>query len=132
MIMRISLSILLSALCATCISVISDSLRTEGLSQPNGISTTTPRLTWLLSSSKRGDFQSAYQVQVATSTTKFTKADLWDSGKISSANNCVYYVGNQLKSRTIAWWRVRVYDINGTVSTWSSTGKFEMGLLNSS
>jgi hypothetical protein len=135
MIMRLSLSILLSALCATCISaisVISDSLRTEGLSQPNGISTTTPRLTWLLSSSKRGDFQSAYQVQVATSTTKFTKADLWDSGKISSANNSVYYAGNQLNSRTIAWWRVRVYDINGTVSTWSSTGKFEMGLLNSS
>ncbi|KAN0110622.1 glycoside hydrolase family 78 protein [Hyaloscypha variabilis] len=133
--MQLSFSILLSTLCTTCISaifVISDSLRTEGLHQLNGISTTTPRLTWLLSSSTRGDLQSAYQVQVATSTSKFTEADLWDSGKISSASNSVYYAGAELKSRTIAWWRVLVYDINGVASPWSSTGKFEMGLLNSS
>ena len=116
----------------TPISIVPGSLRTQGLLIPNGLSTKTPRLSWLLSSNTRGDTQTAFQIQVATSNDQLAAPNLWDTGKVLSAHNTVYYSGTALSSRTIAWWRVRVYDVNGSISGWSAVTTFEMGLLESS
>lgn len=43
-----------------------------------------PRLSWINSakSNKRGQWQSAYQIKVATSSESLKNPDLWDSGKV--------------------------------------------------
>ena len=68
-------------------------LRCEYLENPLGIDAAAPRLSWVLESSDldaRGLRQTAYQVLVASSRAKLDagKGDLWDSGKVRSADSC--------------------------------------------
>ena len=113
------------------ISIEPNSTRAEGRTNPNGISTVSPRLSWRLTSTTRGDYQSAYQVQVASRDCFLCgPPDLWDSGKVLSSNVSALYTGKALKSRQIGWWRVRAYDAYGAASSWSDSTTFELGLLN--
>jgi alpha-L-rhamnosidase len=94
-----------------------------------------PRLSWLLNSTKRGQFQSAYRILVATAPEKLTedKADLWDSKKVVSDNTYqVEYNGQALHSREICYWKVMSWDKNGNPGAWSKPAKWEMGLLDES
>jgi alpha-L-rhamnosidase len=110
-------------------------LRCEYLKNPLGIDRTNPRLSWKLQaapSAGRGLKQTAFQVQVATSEQALGggKADLWDSGKADSdRSNLVAYTGKPLESRQRCWWRVRIWDQNGTPSAWSESALWSMGLL---
>lgn len=107
-------------------------LTTEKAVNPLGLDTPAPRLGWQIASPVRGTMQSAYQVQVARGEARLAagKADLWDSGKVSSANSThVAYAGLFLPARTRCWWRTRVWDSNGHVSGWSAPAFWEMGLL---
>jgi alpha-L-rhamnosidase len=107
-------------------------LRCEGLTNPQGIDVTEPRLSWILSSDARDQRQTAYQILVA-STAKNLKADngdLWDSGEVSSDSSIEnVYSGAALKSRAQCFWKVRVWDKDGTVSDWSEPAQWTMGLL---
>ena len=114
------------------ISIEANSPRANGLRAGNGISTTTPRLSWRLASSTRNDSQTAYQIQVATSSSALSSPDMWDSGKVSTSNNSASYAGVTLVSRDIGWWRVRVWDAHDKASSWSGITTFEIGLLSSS
>jgi hypothetical protein len=120
-------------LAAWSITIEPNSTLSEGLSDPFGISTLTPRLSWRLQSSIRNDSQTAYQIQVSTSNTisDFT-ADLWDSGKTHSTNISATYFGQTLDSRSIGYWRVRAWDSLDEPSLWSQVSSFELGLLSSS
>lgn len=109
------------------IAVESGSLRADGLSSPIGINSKAPRLSWRTTSTNRGDVQTAYQIQVASSATLST-ADLWDSGKTASSDFSAPYAGSTLSSRSIGWWRVRVWDSSDAVSSWSTVTSFELGL----
>lgn len=108
------------------------SLTCEYRENPLGIDSAQPRLGWVLESGKRGDAQTAYQVLAGTSISKLKpgKADLWDSGKLGSAESVhVVYSGKPLASGQRVWWRVRVWDAEGKASEYSPVAWFEMGML---
>ena len=97
---------------------------------PLGIGDATPRLSWQLQGtpSLRGETQSAYQIQVGSST---GAADLWDSGKVAGSQTVdVLYAGQLLTSGEKCYWQVRVYDGSNNVSAWSAPAQWSMGLLN--
>ena len=111
------------------------SLTCEYLENPMVIDVMNPGLTWVNTASQgqRGQVQTAYQIQVASSKDKILEgnADLWDSEKINSEKSVrVKYAGKELVSRQDCWWRVRVWDGNGNVSQWSQPAFWSMGLLN--
>jgi hypothetical protein len=56
-------------------------LRCESAVNPLGIDAAKPRLSWLLTSSKRGQKQTAYQILAASDENKLQsdQADIWDS-----------------------------------------------------
>ena len=106
--------------------------RTEYIKNPVGIDQVPPHLDWELKSTQRGCLQSAYQIQVASTTEKLAAGDydLWDSGKVASDNSTqVAYAGKPLGSGARAYWRVRAWDNQKQVSDYSAPAFFEMGLL---
>jgi alpha-L-rhamnosidase len=116
-------------------SVRPDKLRCEYRTNPRGIDEREPRLSWRLMATRaglRGLSQRAYQVQVASSEANLAggKADLWDSGKVESAESAhVVYAGQALASGQQAFWRVQVWDQDGRASGWSAPAQWSMGLL---
>lgn len=118
-------------------SVQSGNLGASGLhceyrTNPLGVGSPKPRLGWVLESNTRGDIQTAYRILAGSAPEKLDegKADLWDSGKIGSADSVsVVYAGKTLRSGQRVWWRVRVWDAGGKPSAYSKPAWFEMALL---
>lgn len=109
------------------------SLKCEYIENPIGIDNPQPRFSWIVGNNNRGNMQEAYQVLVGTSPDALKKntGDVWDSEKVTSGNSFhVVYGGPELKSGTKYFWKVRMWDQNGNVSTYSKTAKFETGLFN--
>ncbi|MBK1879356.1 alpha-L-rhamnosidase [Pelagicoccus mobilis] len=109
-------------------------LRCESVNQPVGIHALSPRLSWKLDSKLRETRQTAFQVEVASSEAGLAnnQADLWDSGKVASEqSHLIPYEGAELSSRTIAYWRVTVWDNHGHSAT-SDVSSWEMGLIDPS
>lgn len=129
------LLVLISLLVVSCGSRSSldiTGLQCEKLNNPLGIDNTSPHFSWTLHSEYLRAGQTAYQVLVASDEVLLSegKADLWDSGKISSErSNWVTYQGNTLKSGSFSYWKVRVWDENGKASAWSEPACFGIGLL---
>jgi alpha-L-rhamnosidase len=132
-------------------------LRCEYLVNPLGIDSRVPRLSWKLESGNlkletrsvaeiaRGVRQRAYQILVASSEEllKQDKGDLWDSGKVESAQSVnVEYAGKSLTSNQRCFWKVRVWIAKletgnwkfekSQPSAWSKAALFSMGLLDPS
>ena len=86
-----------------------------------------PRLSWKLAQATppaRGLRQTAWQIRVVATPEALGagRADLWDSGKISSdATNNLPYAGAPLKSRATCFWSVRVWDLACEVLAWSAS-----------
>ena len=109
-----------------------DNLRCEYLVNPQGIDAARPRLNWAMVADQRGQKQSAYRVQVASSRENLLagRGDLWDTGKVDSDQSIqVVYQGQPLKSEKEAFWHVRVWDKDGIESPWSEPACWTMGLL---
>ena len=109
-----------------------DQLRCEYLQDPEGIDVRTPRLRWRLSSDRRGERQTAYRILVASSTEILSqnRGDLWDSGKVPSAETAqIEYGGLTLTSRQPCVWKVMTWDKAGHGSAWSEAARWSMGLL---
>lgn len=107
-------------------------LRCEYLTDPLGIDTPRPRLSWVIRSDRRGEVQTAWQVLVASSEEKLRTGtgDLWDSGRVESSQTAhVVYDGVPLQSRQQCFWKVRVWGRDGVASPFSPTATWEMGLL---
>jgi alpha-L-rhamnosidase len=115
-------------------SVAVAGLETDASVQPLGIDDATPRLSWRLTSERRAVAQSAYQVLVASTPERLQpgQADVWDSGKVTSANPWAQFAGRSLMSQTRYDWTVRVWDEQGTATAWSPAQWFETGLMNPS
>ena len=107
-------------------------LRCEYLVNPLGIGTAQPRLSWDITSSRRGEKQTAYQILAASSQELLDKGDLWDSGKVDSDQTIqIPYSGHPLSSRQNCFWKVRVWDGDGTRGHWSQAAFWQVGLLQS-
>ncbi|MEE9602600.1 MAG: family 78 glycoside hydrolase catalytic domain, partial [Thermoguttaceae bacterium] len=107
-------------------------LRCEYLTNPVGIDAIAPRLSWRMHDARRGAKQAAYQVLVAGSPEVLAedRGDLWDSGKVDSAQSIgVAYGGKRLSSATRAYWKVRLWDADGNPSAYSEPARWEMALL---
>ncbi len=107
-------------------------LRCEYYVNPLGVDVPQPRLFWKLASKQRGQYQTAYQILVASTPELLAKdtGDLWDSGKVvSDETTHIKYAGRPLKSSQQAFWKVRVWDKHGRASAWSKPASWTMGLL---
>jgi alpha-L-rhamnosidase len=107
-------------------------LRCENLENPTGIDAAQPGLSWILNSTGRGRNQAAYQILVASSRENLAddNGDLWNSGRVNSSQSVqVSYAGKPLASGALCFWKVRVWDDQGTVSEWSQPAFWTMGLL---
>ena len=105
-------------------------LRCEYRIDPIGIDVPAPRLSWKLSSDRRGAAQSAYQIRVERVGRSERAEPVWDSGKVDSDRSIqIVYDGRTLESTRRYAWRVCVWDENDVPSEWSPTSSWEMGLL---
>lgn len=105
-------------------------LRCEFLSNPIGIDIERPRFGWVIDPSEPGARQSACQVRAATSRHRLQsgRPDLWDSGKVASADSLLTpYGGRPLRCGEFAWWQVRVWDGRGKPGPWSAPAFWSKG-----
>ncbi|MBN2290899.1 MAG: family 78 glycoside hydrolase catalytic domain [Pirellulales bacterium] len=106
-------------------------LRCEYLVNPLGIDVWKPRLSWALTSDRRGARQTAYRILVASSKELLEKnrGDAWDSGKIISDESLhIEFKGHQLLAGRRYYWKVIVWDDKGNPPTHSKIAWWEMGL----
>ncbi len=86
-----------------------------------------PMLGWVLPSLQNGTVQTAYRIVVASSPDLLDegKADVWDSGKVASANSsAVKMEGAALQPNTTYWWKVKTWDNYGNDSDYSAPRGF--------
>ncbi len=105
-------------------------LRCEYLVAPLGVDSYQPRLSWLLNDVRYGAVQTAYRLLVGKDSVEVSagKGGCWDSGKISSGEMLVKYAGEKLLPFTRYFWRVSVWDKDGTGSS-SPVSSFETGMM---
>src|SRR5690554_467609 len=87
-------------------------LRTEYTNNPLGIDVTKPRLSWKMNSRGRGQTQTAYQIQVASSESELLddNPDMWNTDQVKSDQSVnVEYEGEPLESGKRYYWRVKVW-----------------------
>src|SRR5579863_8449708 len=106
-------------------------LRVDNLEAPLGIDDPSPSFSWQLRDPERGARQTAYKVEVAKSPESLDrgKADMWDSGRIDSAESLnVRYQGAPLAPSTRYYWRVEVWGMDGKTYPASKIDAWETGL----
>ncbi|MHC5534579.1 glycoside hydrolase family 78 protein [Priestia megaterium] len=114
-------------------SLTIDALKIEYSNNCLGIDTLNPRFSWILDSAERSQIQTAYQIHVASNYEDLMQGnpDIWDSGKVETDKSIhVVYKGKKLISDKKYFWKVRVWDKNNNVSSWSYAANWSMGLLN--
>lgn len=107
-------------------------LRTEYLTNPLGLDSAAPRLSWRVESEQRNQRQTAYRILVASDERALAadSGDLWDTGKVASDETLnVAYAGRTLTSGQRCLWKVQVWDHRGVPSAWSPVASWSMGLL---
>ena len=86
------------------------------------IHTPHPKFCWIVNSSFNSDFQSAYQLLVASESAALNRneGNLWDTGKIESGRSLhVEYQGKSLASEKHYYWKLRTWDSLDRDSPWS-------------
>jgi hypothetical protein len=108
-------------------------LRCDGMSEPLGIDSSPPRLSWQLrGDGGRGLRQRAWQVLVSSSAEYLSRgrADVWDSGRVESDEQLhVPYGGRALRSNEQVFWKLKVWDGENHASAWSAPATWTMGIL---
>src|ERR1700728_2701464 len=83
----------------------------------------TPDFGWIVNAGVKEDYQTAYQVEVATSASllKQDQPDLWNTEKkISSESINIRYAGKSLEPHHRYYWRVCSWGRTGMRSPWSN------------
>jgi alpha-L-rhamnosidase len=102
------------------------------MENPLGIDTNRPGLSWTLTSEKRNQIQTAYEIIVSDNLKDITsaKGNFWTTGKITSSQSLnIEYEGKTLSPFNRYYWRVKVYDTNDEGSEWSPINSFETSML---
>jgi alpha-L-rhamnosidase len=128
--------ILFLAILNSCRDKISEAtlydLTCENLTNPDGIGTQEPGLSWKIASGSNGTRQKAYQILAASDIRLLNEkdADLWNTGKVMSISQIlVPWSGKQLSSRSSCVWKVRIWDEHNGISDWSAPATFSVGLI---
>jgi hypothetical protein len=107
--------------------------RVENVTNPAGIETLQPRLSWQITSTARAIMQTRYRILVADDLSKLNLAtgNMWDTKEVNSDQSLwIPYAGKPLEAGKTYYWKVQVWDNQGQMSEWSSdTARFTMGLL---
>ncbi|WP_269227195.1 glycoside hydrolase family 78 protein [Flavobacterium eburneipallidum] len=106
-------------------------LQCEMLNNPEGIDVVQPRLSWQIKSDVNDVKQTAYQIIVASTLENLNanKADLWDSGKVTSNESVnIIYNGKKLGDRQNAFWKVTVFTNKGEIKS-TENAHFSIGIL---
>ena len=108
-------------------------LQCEHLSTPMGIDAQHPRLSWMLNDSRQNAAQTAYRLTFSKDSAQLLigKTFLYDTGKLSGANNLIRYDGPALQPFTKYYWKVEVWDKSGIPGK-AAVSSFETGMLNMS
>ena len=104
----------------------------EGKTNPLGVALTGFRFGWELSTKENDQYQTAYQLVVASSPDKLNAGnyDIYNSSVVKSRQSTmVNYNGKRLLPGKNYYWRVRVWEKNNTPSTWSDVNQFTTGLF---
>ncbi len=110
-------------------------LKCENLINPNAIDNTTPHFSWKTLYDGRKMKQLYYEIQVASDSNSLASgiANLWDTGKLESSSSVMIpYSGVTLSSRSLCYWRVRIWNDKEEVSGWSDIARFGIGILDKS
>lgn len=99
---------------------------------PVGLETLSPRIAWLTEAERAGVRQTAYRILVSADR-KALDADAgeeWDTGRTEGSRSMqIPYEGKPLMSRKRYYFKIRVWDEDGSPSPWSGVFFWEMGLL---
>ncbi len=112
-----------------------ENLTCEYIQNPLGIDIRKPRLSWNFTATGKNQFQSAYEIILSDNEKDIQqlKGTTWSTGKMNSSQSIhIEYSGDELKSFTRYYWKIRAYDQDGKVSPWSTTAWFETAMLNAS
>ena len=107
-------------------------LQVEYTVNPVGIDLTSPRFSWKMWDTVRGQKQTAYQIMVSSSAEKLSNGDydMWESEKVFSGESvAIYYEGDPLQASTRYFWQVKVWDKDGDISLSAEEAYFETGLM---
>jgi len=107
-------------------------LECESLITPLGMDAKQPVLSWKLQDASAGARQTAYEIQVASSSSLLAagKPDVWDSKRVESGDSIgVRYEGPALNPSKRYFWRVLVWGRDGKAYPPSDLSWWETGLL---
>lgn len=97
----------------------------QNLSFEDASNPSLPKFSWTFDDPDSGDTQSAYQVQVAASSSDLAFGPyMWDSGKTISPDSSATYNGSTLGSSTTYYWKVRTWDYYPSVGDYCSDQTF--------
>ena len=100
-----------------------------------GVDSPTPRFSWIVNDTNRDEYQSAYQILVATNVADLDNniGDVWDGGIVPTNQQYgIVYAGQPLLKTSRYWWKVRTWDKDNQVSPWSTDTNFVTGFFNPS
>ena len=92
-----------------------------------------PRFSWEISSTQGNQKQSAWQVIVSDDKAQIDtgQGNVWDSGKTRGSETFnIKWQDVELQPFTIYYWKVRVWDRDGKVSSWGEPARFITGAFN--
>ena len=110
--------------------IVPAGLRCEHLSNPLGVDTPNPRLTWKLKDDRYGALQQAYRIVVGTDSLSVLNGtgNVWDTKRMASDKMLVSYAGKAIEPYTKYFWLVEVWDKDNEVRR-SEVASFESGLM---
>ncbi len=104
----------------------------ENKINPAGVALQNIRFGWELNSNENDQYQTAYQLVIASSKDKLNagKYDVYNSDIVKSRQTVlVEYKGNPLQAAQLYFWKLQVWDKNNLPSKWSSSQQFITGLF---
>ncbi len=107
-----------------------ENLRCEYLSNPLGIDSSNPRLSWMLNDSRLRAKQTAYQLIVGTDSLEVgnENGNMWNTQQQTSDNILITYEGKKLEPFTKYYWKVNVWDKDNKKAA-SAISSFETGMM---
>jgi alpha-L-rhamnosidase len=107
-------------------------LKCEDRTNPLGITSFQPFLSWQITSEKRNITQLAYRIIVSNDSMQLAAdtGTMWDSKKVTSNQSImISYAGKPLLASVKYYWKVMIWDGSGMPSAWSEPAIWQMALL---